>query len=155
MITGGDGLSIQRVNEQIAMNPELYLDTAPAVVPILGEGPHGVHHIMHTVHRNFNPLAMRCAEELDNNAIVSDPAAVMHYNSHIFFHFVMIRAISEWLFEKSRSAGGADFEDVPGFLHAASANIDLAWVTHYAYDGGFLLLEYKQSLRANLSDEGC
>ena len=31
--------------------------------------------------------------------------------------------------------------------------MDLAWVVHYLYDGGFLELEFKQSLRQNLSDK--
>ena len=64
----------------------------------------------------------------------------------------MIRASSEWLYEKSRGRGGLDFEDVPGFLRAAENNIDLAWVAHYLYDGGYLLLDFKQALRANKSD---
>ena len=151
-IQGGDGLSVQRCNEQIANEPELFLDTQPAVVPILGEHPHGVHHIMHTVHRNFEPFVMRCAEEVGNKAIVSDPAAVMHFNSHFYFHCKLIRASSEWLFEKSRGFGGLDFEDVPSFMRATEANIDLAWLAHYIYDGGFLLLDFKQAVRANDCD---
>ena len=134
-LIGGDGLSIMRILEQVAKDPDLYLDITPAVVPILGESPHGLHHILHTVHRNFMPFVMRCAEELDNKAIVEDPAAVMHFNSHLYFHWKVIRASSEWLYEKSRGRGGLDFEDVPGFVRAAENNIDFwhGWVTHHLY----------------------
>ena len=152
-IEGGDGLAIARANQEIADDPVTYLDTSPAVVPMLGEYPHGLHHIRHVVHRNFRPFIMRCAEECKNPAIVADPAEVLHFNSHIYFDWVLIRACSEYVYEISRGPGGLDFEDTSAFIRAAEANVDLAWVVHYLYDGGFLELHFKQSLRANLSDE--
>ena len=149
---GGDGLSIMRLNQMIAQNPETYLETAPALVPVLGEYPHGHHHLLHTVHRGFKPFIMRCAEECRNPAIQEDPAEVKHHNSHLYFHWKMVRACSEYLHEISRGTGGVDFEDVPAFLRAAENNIDLAWVAHYLYDGGYLILDFKQSMRSNDSD---
>ena len=152
-IQGGDGLAIARANQEIADDPDTFLDTSPAVVPMLGESPHGLHHIRHVVHRNFRPFIMRCAEECRNPAIVEDPAEVKHFNSHIFFDWVIIRACAEYIYEISRGPGGCDFEDTASFLRASEANVDLAWVVHYLYDGGFLELDFKQSVRANLSDE--
>ena len=151
-IQGGDGLAVKRLLEVIAADPITFLDTTPAVVPMLGEYPHGLHHIMHTAHRNFKPFVMRCAKETGNIAIVEDPAEVKYFNSHMYFHWKLTRACAEYLYEISRSPGGLDFEDVPSFFRAVEANIDLAWVAHYAYDAGFLMLDFKQALRANQSD---
>ena len=142
-----------RLNQEIAKDPDTYLDAAPALVPILGEYPHGLHHILHTVHRGFKPLIMRCAAECGNPAIVEDPAEVKHFNSHLYFHWKIVRAASEYVHELSQTVGGLDFEDVPALLKAAERNIDLAWVVHYLYDGGYLLLDFKQSLRGNASDQ--
>ena len=152
-IEGGDGLAIARCNQEIADDPITFLDTSPAVVPMLGEYPHGLHHIRHVVHRTFQPFIRRCADECQNLAIVDDPAEVKHFNSHIYFDWVIIRACSEYVYEISRGPGGLDFEDTDAFIQAAEANVDLAWVVHYLYDGGFLELQFKQSLRENLSDE--
>ena len=152
-IQGGDGLAIMRENQEIADDPDTFLDTSPAVVPMLGESPHGLHHIRHVVHRNFAPFILRCAEECKNPAIVPDPAEVKHFNAHIYFDWVIIRACAEYVFEISRGPGGCDFEDTAAFLRASEANVDLAWVVHYLYDGGFLELHFKQSVRANESDE--
>ena len=152
-IEGGDGLAIARANQEIADDPDTFLNTSPAVVPMLGELPHGLHHIRHVVHRNFAPFILRCAEECQTPAIVADPAEVKYFNSHIYFDWVITRACAEYVFEISRGQGGADFEDTAVFIRAAEANVDLAWVVHYLYDGGFLELHFKQSLRANLSDE--
>ena len=46
---------------------------------------------------------------------------------------------------------GMDFEDPKPFVAAAEANIDLAWVVHYLYDAGYLLLDFNQARRANSS----
>ena len=105
-IAGGDGLSVMRMNEIIQADPETYLDCSPAVIPMLGEYPHGLHHILHCIHRGFRVFVVRCAKECGNGAIIDDPAAVKHFNSHLYFHFVLIRACSEYVFEISRGDGG-------------------------------------------------
>ena len=146
---GGDGLSVMRLNQEIAKDPGTFVDTAPALVPMLGEYPHGHHHILHTVHRGFKHLILRCAKECGNPAIEDDPAEVKHHNSHLYFQWVMVRAAAEYLHEISRGDGGLDFEDVPSFMRAAEQNVDLGWLVHYLCDGGFMLLEFKQALRSN------
>ena len=153
MIAGGDGLSVHRENHNIATDPETFLDMAPAVVPMLGEMPHGHHHILHATTRDFSPYIQLCAKEVDNPAIVADPAAVKYYNSHVYFSWVVTRASAEYIGEISRAPGGQDFEDVPAFLSASEQNIDLSWVVHYLYDAGFLVLQFKQFVRANKSTQ--
>ena len=61
----------------------------------------------------------------------------------------MIRAAAEYIHEISRGSGGLDYEDVGAFIRAAEQNIDLAWLVHYLYHGGFLLVQFKQALRSN------
>jgi len=151
VIIGGDGLSIHRGNHILAQDPETYLDTSPAVVPMLGEMPHGHHHIMHAVIRDFAPYIMKAANQVGNPAIVADPAEVKYYNSHVHFFSMLTRASSEYLGEISRGPGGLDFEDVPSFIAACEENIDLAWVVHFLYDAGFLVHQFKQSVRSNNS----
>ena len=44
--------------------------------------------------------------------------------------------------------GGPAIDDPDNWLNAANANIDLAWVVHYLYDFAFLLLDFKNAVRA-------
>eukprot|EP00965_Chrysotila_dentata_P057023 1891841-Pleurochrysis_carterae.AAC.1 len=41
LFVGGDGLSIIRLNYLLRDYPELYQDSAPFIVPVQGESPHG------------------------------------------------------------------------------------------------------------------
>lgn len=41
MFCGGDGLSLMRLNHLLCSEPETYLDSTPAVLPVQGEAPHG------------------------------------------------------------------------------------------------------------------
>ena len=47
LFVGGDGLSILRINHLLKDHPDLYLDSAPMMIPVQGEAPHGVFHVMH------------------------------------------------------------------------------------------------------------
>ena len=42
LFVGGGGLSILRINHLLKDNPDLYLDSAPTIIPVQGEAPHGV-----------------------------------------------------------------------------------------------------------------
>lgn len=57
---GGDGLSIMRMNQIIAREPWTYLNTAPMVIPVAGEAPHGTHHFHHADWRLYWPLIEVC-----------------------------------------------------------------------------------------------
>ena len=95
---------------------------------------------------------MACARQFKNPAIIDDPAAVKHHNSHLYFNWVVTRAAAEYIHEISRGRRGADFEDVPAFLKACDANVNLRRFVHYLYDAGFLILQFKQSVRALRND---
>lgn len=47
LFVGGDGLSVIRMNHLLLKHPELYLDSAPLIIPVQGVAPHGVFHVMH------------------------------------------------------------------------------------------------------------
>lgn len=130
LLVACDGLGIHHVNHLVGGKPEKYLEKVPAVVPIVGESPHGLHQFVHACHRGFAPLLMACAAKIKNPAIIDDPAAVKHHNSHLYFNWVVTRAASDYIFEISRGPGGVDFEDVPAFLKACDANVDLSWMVH-------------------------
>ena len=40
LFVGGDGLSIMRINHLLLKYPDLYIDSAPMVIPVQGEAPH-------------------------------------------------------------------------------------------------------------------
>eukprot|EP00965_Chrysotila_dentata_P085203 2811053-Pleurochrysis_carterae.AAC.1 len=47
LFVGGDGLSIIRINHLIKDHPDIYLNSAPFIIPVQGESPHRVYHLMH------------------------------------------------------------------------------------------------------------
>ena len=49
------------------------------------------------------------------------------------------------------SPGAPSFDDPGPILAHAEANIDLAWVCHFAYDAGFFTLDFLQGVRGNRS----
>lgn len=144
---GGDGLSIMRMNYIIAHDPWTYLDTAPMMIPVQGEAPHGTHHLHHADWRLYWPLIQVCAQHLDNKQAVKDPT-VSDFNRTFYFRLIMTRAVSEYINEIA-AAGGPDTDLAPQFVRAAEANLDLAWLVHWLYDGAFLVLQWKQSVRSN------
>lgn len=62
LFVGGDGLSVMRLNHLLYKHPDQYLDLAPMIVPIQGESPHGVYHVMHGGWRLFWPFMKVAAQ---------------------------------------------------------------------------------------------
>ena len=154
LFVGGDGLSIMRINHLLKMHPDLYLDSAPMVIPIQGEAPHGVFHMLHGGWRLFRRF-IRCAADATlgpniGRSVVDEPT-VKVFNTQIFALFWMMRACSEYLLHISATPGGVDINLVPEFISACERNIDLAWVVHFLYDFAYLVLDCKQCVRANKS----
>ena len=56
VFVGGDGLAIMRLNHTLARKYFKYLDTAPVVIPVQGEHPHGTCHVLHMGWRPYWPL---------------------------------------------------------------------------------------------------
>ena len=147
MFIGGDGLSVLRMNSIIAQEPWTYLNTSPMTIPVQGEHPHGTHHIHHADWRLYWPLIQVCAAHLNNKQAVKDPS-VSDFNKTYYFRCIMTRAVCEYINEIAGNGGPTT--DMPSeFVKAAEANVDLAWLVHWLYDGAFLVLEWKQSVRSN------
>ena len=70
------------------------------------------------------------------------------FNKTYYFRCIMTRAVCEYINEVAGNGGPTT--DMPSeFVKAAEANVDLAWLVHWLYDGAFLVLEWKQSVRSN------
>lgn len=154
LFVGGDGLSILRMNHLLYQKPHLYIDSAPMIIPVQGEAPHGVFHVMHGGWRLFARFIRRAADEtlgLDQGKAVVDDPTVKHFNTAIYALWWMTRACSEYLLMLARTAGAVDIDQVPEFILACEKNIDLAWVVHFLYDFAYLVLDFKQGVRANQS----
>ena len=158
LFVGGDGLSIMRVNWLLQKFPDLYIDSSPLIIPVQGEAPHGVYHIMHAGWRLYLRFIRKCAEYLDpdnrniNKQVVDDPP-VRDFNNSMHFLYRMMRACSEYLLFICATPGGIDINAPDDFVNACERNIDLAWVVHFLYDFAFLLMEFKNAVRSNRSDD--
>ena len=98
MFVGGDGLTIMRINQLIRKYPDLYLDSTPVIIPVQGEAPHGVFHIMHAGWRLYRKFIRRAADETlgDQGGAIVDEPTVKVFNTQIFGLRWMTRACSEY-----------------------------------------------------------
>lgn len=155
LFVGGDGLSILRINHLLRDHPDLYLDSAPFIIPMQGEAPHGVFHIMHGGWRLYQKFIRAAAIGTlgnDNHAAVMDDPNVEHFNNQIYALWWMTRGCSEYLLHLSRTQGAVEIDMVPEFVNACERNIDLAYVVHFLFDFAFLVLDFKQGVRSNDSN---
>ena len=148
LLVGGDGLSIHRIWWLLAKYPELYVDSAPLIIPVQGEAPHGVFHMMHGGWRLYWRFIEWCAQQLNRNerAIKSDPH-VSDFNSHFFFLQILTRACAEVVAELQRSGPGVDHPEA--ILDEAERNAPCAWICHFLHDFAFMVHEFKQGVRAS------
>jgi hypothetical protein len=106
---------------------------------------------MHCEWRLHRQFIMWCADKVSNKQVVEDPN-VSQFNSHRFFFLnVLTRACAEYINFLADSPGAPSFDDPGPILAQAEANIDLAWVCHFAYDAGFFVLDFLQGVRGNKS----
>lgn len=153
LFIGGDGLSIHRLNWCIMKSPDVYVESTPLIIPVQGEAPHGIFHVLHAGWRLYIRFIRWCAGKLGRNqkTILDDPK-VSDYNSHMFFLIILTRACSEYVAELLRTGGpGVDMPDE--LLQEASNSPALKWVLHFLHDFAFLVLQFKQSVRS--SDGEC
>ena len=108
---------------------------------------------MHAHWRLNRQFLMWCAhvKGINNKQVVEDPN-VSQFNSHRFFFLnVVTRACAEYLNFLAKSPGAPSFDEPAPILAKAEANIDFAWVCHFAYDAGFAVLDFLQAVRGNAS----
>ena len=149
LFVGGDGLSINRVNHLIKDHFELYLDQTPVMIPVAGESPHGVFHCMHAGWRLYLRLIRLAAAELGMGTWLVEDPLVKHFNSHLFFLYKLIRACSDYISIISNTPGALPLDELDGFQRAAERNIDFAWIFHFLHDYGYMVLDFKRSVRSN------
>ena len=151
MFVAGDGLALMRLNHLLANKPDVYIDQTPLIIPIQGEHPHGLFHVMHCEWRLHRQFIMWCAGEVNNQQVIEDPN-VSVFNEHRFFYLhVLTRACAQYIIFISKTAGAETLDEPIAFLAKSEANIDFAWVCHFLYDAGFFVLDFLQSVRANRS----
>eukprot|EP00965_Chrysotila_dentata_P213139 6187448-Pleurochrysis_carterae.AAC.1 len=63
----------------------------------------------------------------------------------------MTRAASEYIVHISQTAGGVDLDLPSEFMDACKSNIDLFWIVNFLYHFAYLVLDFKQSVRAGAS----
>ena len=110
LFVGGDGLSILRMNSLLLLHPDLYIDSAPMIIPVQGEAPHGVYHVMHGGWRLYRRFIRKAADATlgkEQGKAVVDEVTVKLFNTQIFALWWMMRACSEYILMLARSAGAA------------------------------------------------
>jgi hypothetical protein len=154
LFVGGDGLSILRMNSLLLLHPDMYIDSAPMIIPMQGEAPHGVYHIMHGGWRLYKRFIRAAADNTlgkERGKAVVDEVTVKLFNTQLYALWWMMRACSEYILMLARSNGAVDIDQVQEFISACERNIDLAWVVHFLYDFAYLVLDFKPGVRANRS----
>ena len=153
LFVGGDGLSIMRINHLMKLRPDIYVDSAPLIIPVQGEAPHGVFHVMHAGWRMYQRL-IRIFGDVTLGAsagAVPDDPKVSDFNKSIYSLCWMTRACSEYLIELLETAQNLQIDQAAEIVQESEQNIDLAWIVHFLYDFAFLVLDFKQGVRANKS----
>ena len=154
LFVGGDGLSIIRLLGLLKNKSSLYLDSAPLIVPMQGEAPHGVYHVMHAGWRLYANFIRKLAvltlgTSVAEHAVPEEPL-VTHFNKSIYALQWMALACSEYLLRIIKTSGGRVELDRPeNILNYASRNVDLNWIVHFLYDYAYLVLEFKHSVSGN------
>jgi hypothetical protein len=142
-------LSIHRMWWLLLKYPELYIDSGPLIVPVQGESPHGIFHMMHGGWRLYIRFIRWCAEILQRpeKAIKDDPL-VSDFNSHYFFLLILTRACAEVIAEL-QATSGPGVDNAEAIMEEASRNAVCSWVCHFLHDFAFMLIEFKEGVRAS------
>ena len=148
LMLGGDGLSFMRLIHRLSQDPRKYLDTAPVIIPRMGENPHGLYHFMHGDWRIWSPLLLRLALVVNNRQVKADPT-IVDFNKHQHFLRVVTQALAEYVVEIART--GTDYHACTQFLADSERNLSFAYVVYFLFMFGFKYLDYRQAVRRNES----
>ena len=148
LFAAGDGLSCMRVNHLLAQSPDVYFDQSPAIIPVQGEHPHGLFHLIHCQWRLYRAFIMKCADVVGNQQVKPDPT-VSDLNVTRFFLFnILARAAGEYILELCRDDPDAEDWDDPGpFMAKASANVNFEWLCQFLHNNAFMCLDFLDSVR--------
>ena len=104
---------------------------------------------MHCEWRLYRAFIMWCADVVGNQQVIEDPN-VSVFNFHRFFFLdVLTRACAQYINFVAKLPGAEELGEPRSFLAKAEVNRDFAWVCHFAFDAGFFVLDFLQSVRAN------
>ena len=148
LMLGGDGLSYMRIIARIAQNPRFYLfhEERPAIIPRLGEHPHGTYHVLHGDWRIWWPLIERAAVIVKNKQVVKDPN-VTEFNQSEHFLRILTEACARYVVEIART--GTTYRNVSTFLGDAEANLSFAYICQFLYLFGFKFKQMRNAVRTN------
>jgi hypothetical protein len=106
MITflGLDGLSCMRVNHLLRNEPDEFLYTSPACIPLQGMYPHGCAHVAHAGWRLWQPFVKVLTTPLASPAVRED-WEVKEFNQHEVAILIQMRACAEYLAELLEGEG--------------------------------------------------
>eukprot|EP00965_Chrysotila_dentata_P148072 4887757-Pleurochrysis_carterae.AAC.1 len=71
-VGAGDGLAVSRINDALARNSRKYIRTAPAIIPVQGEHPHGTCHVLHMGWRPYASLVVDILVAIGHNECRSE-----------------------------------------------------------------------------------
>ena len=141
-----------RVNHILCNDPKGYLKMTPAIIPMLGEAPHGTFHVLHSCWRMYRSFIEEACKNVLQNPMYKEDPTVKDFNHSRYLLFILVRACSEYCIQISHTPGATSVMDHSGFIRSAEQNLDFAWVVHFLNDAGFLVLQFQQSVRSNDSD---
>jgi hypothetical protein len=158
-IVGGDGLSYGQMLHIFADEPETWLFPTPlpplkkatVLLPNLGLEPHGGYHGLHTGARNYRAFYDVIGAAIGSIPMQTHDPPVSAYNMFRFETYQLIRGVSEWLVDLSKTPGAPSFQFPDDWRAGAEHNIDFEWAFHFLYDFGYWWLDFMQSRRANES----
>ena len=152
VFVGGDGLAINRINHTIARKPHQYLRTAPAVIPIQGEHPHGTDHILHMGWRPYHPFLGGILHAIGHRECKSD-FTVSDFNDYDHAICILIEGVAQYFIHLEGQGGMPPLSSPTRLATGCARNIDLEWAFHFLHDYGFLYWDLRQAVRGNESNQ--
>lgn len=152
MLVGGDGLAVHRLNHTINRHPNVYLRTAPAIIPVQGEHPHGTCHILHMGWRPYAPLLLGILHAIGHHECRND-FTVSKFNDYDHAMCILMEGVAKYFLELERVGDGMPpVRNATLMARHCEQNIDLCWLFHFLHGFAFLYWEMRQSVRSNRSE---
>ena len=144
MFIGGDRLSTARVEWAILKNRPKYMESCPMVIPVIGEHPHGSHHILHAGWRLWRQFIDPMAAWMSWAWMMKEPN-VSEYNHYDFALCVIVRAVAEFVQETVQHSWHTNDKTV--LLDGVKHNLDMHYCVQFLDKFGFLYWNFRQAVR--------
>jgi hypothetical protein len=151
---GMDGLGIMRMNHTLAAKSYQYLFTAPAVVPVLGEYPHGAYHLLHCDWRLWWEFLEKMERAVFVEPAVKAEPKVSDFKLYDQAYKVITRACSEYVLEMCDDSDGVLLIKNPNSLiKDVGENGNSETVCYFLYNSGFPYLQMRESVGCNKAED--